>query len=112
MSTESEYPLQRLEEVPVSTSEVDLGNMPAPASASLVMGTPTGITVEPNMVEEVVPGFYDKLNRERVPERRTQKQNGWTARRGSLQAWSTSRDAALTMLGFMEGRKSAEEPAQ
>lgn len=67
---------------------------------------PTGITVEPHMVEQVAPSYYDHANRERRPERRWKERNGWTARRGSLTAWSTSRDAACTMLGFMEGRKS------
>lgn len=47
----------------------------------------TEITVEPNMVERVIPGWYD----------------------GLLTAWSTSRDAACVMLGFMEGRKSASK---
>jgi len=68
---------------------------------------PTGITVEPNMVERVIPGYYHHGDRERVPDRTVSEQNGFIARRGSLQAWSTSRDAALTMLGFMEGRCSS-----
>jgi hypothetical protein len=66
------------------------------------------LVVEPHMVERVVPGYYDRLNRERRPERRCEEQKGWTARRGSLQVWSMSRDLAVQMLGFMEGHKRAE----
>lgn len=65
----------------------------------------TGIEVEPHMVEDVHLAFTDPLTREVSPERRPQRQHGFIARRGSLKAWSTSRDAALVMLGFMEGAK-------
>lgn len=76
------------------------------------MSTETGITVEPNMVERVIPGYYHHGDCERIPDRTVEEQNGFIARRGSLQAWSSSRDAACVMLGFMEGRKAAEAVPQ
>lgn len=63
------------------------------------------LIVEPHMVERVASSYVGH-DGERRPERRWQEQNGWIARRGSLQAWSTSRDAACVMLGFMEARVS------
>jgi hypothetical protein len=65
----------------------------------------TGIIVEPNMVERVIPGYYHRGDRERIPDRTVSEQKGWIARRGSLQAWSMDRDGAVWMLGFMEGAK-------
>ena len=66
-----------------------------------------GMMVEPHMVERVAPAYRNAFDGECVPESRWKEQKGWTARRGTLQAWSMSRDAACTMLGFMEGRRSA-----
>ena len=68
----------------------------------------TGIIVEPHMVERVAPAFYDAVNRESRSERRYTEQRGWTARRGSREAWSTSKDAACVMLGFMEGASASQ----
>ena len=68
------------------------------------------LVVEPHMVERVTPGgCRHTYTGERVTERRYQEQHGWMARRGSLQAWSMSRDAACALLGFMEGCGDVEE---
>lgn len=64
------------------------------------------LIVEPHMIERVIAGYFDHVNREHRPEQRWEEQKGWIARRGSLTAWSMNRDAACTMLGFMEGRRS------
>jgi hypothetical protein len=67
------------------------------------------LTVEPHMVERVAPSYVGACDGERRPERCWEEQKGWIAHRGKLQAWSMSRDAACTMLGFMEGREDKGE---
>jgi hypothetical protein len=75
--------------------------------------TPSGIVVEPNMVEQVIPGYYHHFREELIPERTFSEQKGWIARRGSKSAWSMSRDSACAMVGFMDGvgRGEVEEGA-
>lgn len=64
-----------------------------------------GITVEPHMVERVQNSYKNTFTGERQPEQRWEEQKGWTARKGSLQAWSMDPNAAVHMLGLMEGAK-------
>lgn len=66
----------------------------------------TGIVVEPHTYEETLP------RRAGAAPRSVERTNGYIARRGPLQAWSTSQHAALVLLGHMERAKETRERRQ
>lgn len=62
-------------------------------------------TVEPNMVKRTIPASFNHSTMEQMPEKTIEQPDGYRARRGALQAWSPTKDGALSMLDRMEEAK-------
>ncbi len=67
------------------------------------------ITVEPNMVEREIPGYFNHAAQEHMPARTVSDRHGFIARwpEKGLQGWSMSKEAAVAMVEKMAARKEA-----